>query len=140
MEREEFVLLEGIGDDMEPSITNGEKLLLEKTDPSDICIGDVIVFQSNILIAHRVIEKIQFGSRHYFFTRGDTCRFLDLPVSEEKVMGKVVGKSYLGKRSLICSIFLRLLLLFYLADTSLFNNRMKRLRTYFLKFISKYLI
>lgn len=140
MEKDEFVLLEGIGDDMEPSITNGEKLLLEKTDPSDICIGDVIVFQSSILIAHRVIEKIRFVSRYYFFTRGDTCRFLDLPVSEEKVIGKVVGKSYPKKRSLICSISLRLLLLFYLVDTSLFDNKMKRLHTYFLKFISIYLI
>lgn len=140
MERDEFILLEGIGDDMEPSITNGEKLLLEKTDPSDICIGDVIVFQGDILIAHRVIEKIRFKSKYYFFTRGDTCRFLDLPVSEKKVMGKVVGKSYSKKKSLISSISLRLLLLFYLADTSLFNNRMKCLRTYFLKFISIYLI
>lgn len=126
MEEDKFILLEGIGDDMEPSITNGEKLLLEKTGPIDLRIGDVIVFQRGILMAHRVIEKIRFRYRYYFFTRGDTCRFLDLPVSEEEVIGRVVGKSCSRRISLILSISLRLLLLFYLADTSLFNNRMER--------------
>lgn len=132
-----FELLHVVGgDDMTPSISPGEKLLLEKIPAQKIQIGDAIVFRRDILIAHRVVEKIRLGFRYYFFTMGDTCRFLDSPVSEENVIGKVVGKSHHRKNSLKCSIALRLLLLFYLMDTSFLNNKFKVLRTRFLKFIS----
>ena len=137
MKKNNFELLHVAGgDDMVPSITPGEKILLEKTPVQKIQIGDVIVFRRDILIAHRVIEKIRLGSKYYFFTIGDACKFLDSPVSEENVIGKVVGKSDYRKNSLRCSIALRLLLFFYLIDTLFLHNKLKVVRTRFLKVIS----
>ncbi len=80
------------GDDMSPSIMRGEALKIERVVPSEIAVGDVIVFKRHVLIGHRVLGKVRFMGRHYFMVRGDRCPYIDSPVSDRMLVGRVPGK------------------------------------------------
>lgn len=50
----------------------GDLLLVWNREPSEIRIGDIIVFQEdNVLIIHRVIQISMEGDDYYFTTKGD---------------------------------------------------------------------
>ena len=125
------------GDDMSPSISPHEKLLLEKvSSPSVVNLGDVIVFKRGILIAHRVLGIIRVGTKYFFLTRGDRCPYLDLPVSEQNIVGRIVGKSRQIFPLFRRSVALRVLLLAYLGD-SFFSGRFRSYFLLLLRVVSK---
>ena len=80
------------GCDMDPSIRLGEPLRIEAVKPSEVRLGDVIVFKRHVLIGHRVMGKICFAGMLYFMARGDRCPYVDSPVSERILVGRVSGK------------------------------------------------
>lgn len=62
---------------MAPNINEGDLLFVQGIDPSDISVGDVIVFQANWIgapvepVVHRVVEIIDGVNGLRFYTLGD---------------------------------------------------------------------
>lgn len=88
------------GISMEPILSTGDLvLILPVKNPSEIHVGDVIVYRSmsGRYIIHRVINIVDVGGNIYFITKGDNNPIPDLFSPElpgvpfENVMGKVVS-------------------------------------------------
>jgi hypothetical protein len=61
-----------ISGSMDPLIQVKDQILIKKTIPSHIHIGDIITFwQQNNLVTHRVIRKFTKGGNTYFVEKGD---------------------------------------------------------------------
>ena len=61
-----------ISGSMAPLIQIKDQILIKKTTPSHIHIGDIITFwQGNILVTHRVIRKFTKNGNTYFIEKGD---------------------------------------------------------------------
>ena len=62
---------------MSPNINEGDLLFVQGKNPSDISVGDVIVFQADWIgapqepVVHRVVEIIDAGGELRFYTLGD---------------------------------------------------------------------
>ena len=82
---------------MESSIHVGDYIIVEKTDPDELAVGDVISFYSEqsdiygMLVTHRIAE---ITDDHTFITRGDANPVNDsVEVRPEKIVGKYTGKA-----------------------------------------------
>ncbi|MCS7125998.1 MAG: signal peptidase I [Aigarchaeota archaeon] len=93
---EVFPLLVVKSGSMEPVLSRGDIILIEKVSPdeirADIVNGDIIVFYkpgTNILIVHRAIRKVDGG----FITKGDANTGSDYfsPVPPENIVGRWTG-------------------------------------------------
>ncbi len=80
---------------MEPSIREGDYILIRKTDTSELKEGDIICFRSEedeikgMLNTHRILSVTESG----FVTKGDANKYPDeRAVSPEAVVGKYEGK------------------------------------------------
>ena len=61
-----------ISGSMAPLIQIKDQILIKKTTPSHIHLGDIITFwQGNILVTHRVIRKFTKNGNTYFIEKGD---------------------------------------------------------------------
>lgn len=105
------------GNSMLPLLREGDIVIITRVKPSEISIGDVIVFKTftGTLVIHRVIGITVEDGRYYYVTKGDNNRFPDFAyfvdgkgVTYERVVGKVVGFnnavfkiSYLGNLALM---------------------------------------
>jgi len=94
---------------MEPALHVGDLLIVAGVKPSDIRVGDIIVYKSyKEPIVHRVIKISVVNGAYRFLTKGDANMYPDQDVknplswvSEEEVLGKViVVVPYLGSISL----------------------------------------
>ncbi len=81
---------------MEPSIRDGDYIIIEKTEAADLKEGDIICFYSSDsdisgrLNTHRIMEISENGG---FITKGDANKYSDEEaVSPEAVIGKYRGK------------------------------------------------
>ncbi|MEM4971844.1 MAG: signal peptidase I [Sulfolobales archaeon] len=88
------------GSSMEPILSTGDVVfILPVRSPSDISLGDVIVYksQSGRYIIHRVINIISIGGKTYFVTKGDNNPIPDAfgygypGVPFENIVGKVIS-------------------------------------------------
>jgi len=88
------------GTSMEPILSTGDVVfILPVKSPSEISLGDVIVYksQSGRYIIHRVINMVSAGDKAYFVTKGDNNPIPDTfgygypGVPFENVVGKVVS-------------------------------------------------
>jgi signal peptidase len=87
------------GTSMEPILSTGDiVLILPVNSPSDIKLGDVVVYKDlrGVYIIHRVINIVAIGERMYFITKGDNNRFPDMipgypGVPFENIVGRVVS-------------------------------------------------
>ncbi|MDI9619949.1 MAG: signal peptidase I [Candidatus Nezhaarchaeota archaeon] len=81
------------GRSMEPTFYDGDIVLVVGVKPSELKVGDVIVYRaSNGLIIHRIIGVAVEGGRLFFTTKGDNNPVPDpMPVPEDRVVGRVVG-------------------------------------------------
>ena len=78
-----------ISGSMAPLIQIKDQILIEKTIPSHIRIGDIITFwQGNILVTHRVIRKFTKGRNIYFIEKGDANTNYS-QVDAQSIIGKV---------------------------------------------------
>lgn len=96
---------------MKPSYDTDTLILVKKTDPSQIQVGDVISFYSadpaldGAVNTHRVIEVEQDGDEWKYTTQGDANNTPDqYGTDSDALIGKVVGSSLmLGKLARLVS-------------------------------------
>lgn len=85
----------------------GDVVIVMKAKPSEIKIGNVIVFKKydNTPIIHRVVEIKEVNDKYYFTTKGDANPAIlefEKSTSEENVAGKgVISIPFLGIPKLI---------------------------------------
>jgi len=95
---------------MVPTFSKGDGVLIYKTDPDNIEIGDVLVFKrGQVVISHRIINKVNFDNKIYFYTKGDANITEDEGyVEEEDVIGKVSSVvKYIGWPTVFINELLR---------------------------------
>jgi signal peptidase len=84
------------GTSMAPTINENDLIYWRKVDPSEVVIGDLIVYvhptvPNPPLIVHRVVEIRVEDGHYYFRTKGDNLPYLDRYwVDENHLMGIVV--------------------------------------------------
>lgn len=82
-------LVSGIS--MEPHLRAGDVVIVERSSPEDIHLGDVILFhQSTKQVVHRVIEISHTKGTLEFVTQGDANNRPDDPVAARDVAGKAI--------------------------------------------------
>lgn len=83
------------GISMEPILSTGDLvIILPVKDPSEIHVGDVVVYKSvsGRYIIHRVINITNIGGDTYFIIKGDNNPIPDpAPVPFESIVGKVIS-------------------------------------------------
>lgn len=82
------------GDSMYPTIRRGDVLIVQRTAPGDIHLGDVVTVQrENDWVTHRLIAITPAGDGKSttWTTKGDNMLFADPPVEPQAVIGRVVG-------------------------------------------------
>ena len=84
------------GHSMDPFIKDGDSLLIEPLNAAELHPGDIALFylQSGSFVVHRFIKRNGSG---LLLTNGDNMRYLDEPVAEEQVFGRVVQIEHNGK-------------------------------------------
>jgi signal peptidase I len=76
---------------MVPLFDDGTPLMVKHVQPSEISIGDIAVFRSSDrTVAHRVIKIYHEGGRLYLLEKKDSG-FEPGIISEDAVIGKVIG-------------------------------------------------
>jgi len=83
-------------DSMEPHINPGDLVVTKPVPPSELRVGDVILYElrvgnSTYLIVHRIVAVHNESGGLYFITKGDNRRYPDpWRVYPEQVKGRVV--------------------------------------------------
>ncbi len=92
--KQNFISIFGYGgvivasNSMSPEIKIDDFLFVKKFD--DYQVGDVIAFESdNKIITHRIISK----TNKNIITKGDQNTQIDDPITENQILGKIVGKN-----------------------------------------------
>lgn len=94
------------GYSMFPLLRNGDEIIINRCHISELNIGDVVVFKTgDKWIAHRLHKKVSENNKTILITKGDSCNFKDLPVTEENFVGKVISFFRKGKEKNINSDF-----------------------------------
>ncbi len=102
---------------MYPSIREGELITVEPVVPSDVTLGDIVLYRSQRgLLAHRVVGSSPTQSSvlspqsssgsvlspHYFL-RGDASLSCDQPVGAEQILGRVIRVDRNGRSLALAS-------------------------------------
>ncbi len=81
---------------MSPFLAPGEKVIVESAKASEIKVGDIIVWKTQIAveaqsawIVHRLIERRIVNGSWRLVTKGDNAPFADKPLSENQLCGVV---------------------------------------------------
>jgi signal peptidase I len=86
------VQVRATGNSMRPAIRPGDILLIVRCPLQRIEPGDVVVFARDArLFAHRLIEKCAGPDGSSMVTRGDSNWDMDLPVTVDQLLGKVIA-------------------------------------------------
>ena len=82
------------GYSMWPTYDDGDILLVIGATPSDLKVGDVIIYRKDgTLVVHRIVDKSFRDGKWFFQTQGDNNPGPDdCLVSEDQVVGRVAGK------------------------------------------------
>ena len=84
--------IESKGYSMYPFLRNRSKVLVKETPFNNLKVGDIIVYRSSSqMICHRLVRKLDQGDNKILYVRGDAARGLGEPVTEQMLIGKVVG-------------------------------------------------
>ena len=80
------------GYSMYPFIRPGTIILIRPgEDLTDIVPGDIIAWKRELgFVVHRLIRIEKRGNEILYYTRGDSCRYEDRPVTGERIAGKVI--------------------------------------------------
>lgn len=80
------------GYSMYPTMKPGDLGHVVKCSANDLNMGDLIVFkQSNMLVAHRLIEIVHQNNQRVFVAKGDKNPHKDIPFTENELVGKVTS-------------------------------------------------
>ncbi|MGA9308107.1 MAG: signal peptidase I, partial [Candidatus Sulfotelmatobacter sp.] len=75
---------------MLPSVWPGDTLVMERVNPDQVRVGDVIlVGRDGRLCAHRVVSVAEGCGSRVWITQGDANSTPDQPVSEDEMLGRV---------------------------------------------------
>lgn len=80
---------------MKPKINKGDVAIIEKVkNPDTLKEGQVIAYKyEDIIIVHRLIEKIEVDGKYYFYTKGDANSVKDgYVIKKNMIVGKVEHK------------------------------------------------
>lgn len=77
------------GTSMIPTFNHGDQVEVRTCGVEDLRKGDVIAFWRNSSL---FIHRLYGFKNEMLITKGDRCRNFDLPVSEERVIGRLVRK------------------------------------------------
>jgi len=91
-----------VGLSMSPFLKKGDLLMVQPIALEEAEIGEIVAFRrdesQSVLTTHRVIQKGKDRGRRYIITKGDRCRFRDLPIKcPSHVYGKVVSMEKNGR-------------------------------------------
>jgi len=80
------------GYSMYPTLREGDTGVVEKWNPEDLHVGDIIVFKSNgKLVAHRLFKiEVRNGLR-LFTAKGDKNSYTDQPFTGDALVGKITS-------------------------------------------------
>jgi signal peptidase len=86
-----FAVVEGKS--MEPTLQTGDLVFVIKTSPTDLKVGDVVVYRkpSGEFVIHRIIRIVKVGSMLDVETKGDNNFIADGEIPVNWIVGKVVG-------------------------------------------------
>lgn len=86
-----FAVVEGKS--MEPLLQTGDLVLVVKTSPNDIHVGDIVVYKrpGGELVIHRVLKIDKAGNEYLYFIKGDNNPLPDGDIPYSWILGKVVG-------------------------------------------------
>ena len=77
------------GDSMLPLLKDGDYVSVQPSDRYKR--GDMIVYESNTIVVHRIIETKNSLQGQLYITKGDNNFIKDPPVLKDEIVGKVVG-------------------------------------------------
>ena len=90
--RGEEVPLKTSGLSMGHTVHNGEWILVQRTDPKQIRVGDIILYRiPATFVAHRVVRRWRDQGELFFQTKGDGHFACDSPMRGTDVIARVVG-------------------------------------------------
>ena len=95
-----YSVIKIVSGSMEPEIPSGAYILVKKTPPEEIEVGDIISFYSEdktiygMPNTHRVVKtSTEKYGEYTYITQGDANIVADsIPASSQKLIGKYVGK------------------------------------------------
>jgi hypothetical protein len=83
---------------MLPSVWPGERLVVERIQPEQVRIGDlVLVGREGKLCAHRVVGTAGHPENPQWITQGDALPVPDRPVAENELLGRITYLIRAGK-------------------------------------------
>ncbi len=95
------------GRSMLPTIHDGDRLVLEATDPKTLRRGDVILAEyGGSLRAHRIIRLPGEDDRN-FVIRGDALLSPDAPLEAHQILGRVIEVDREGRRRPVSGMLIR---------------------------------
>ncbi|MCS6884652.1 MAG: S24/S26 family peptidase [Acidobacteriota bacterium] len=85
--------IQACGTSMQPSINDGDYLLVEPCHPSEVRRGDVVLVETSRATAliRRVVKIEQRNGINTFIVRADAASIYDLPVPFSHFVGKVTS-------------------------------------------------
>ena len=87
-----------LGSSMFPFIRSGDLLTTKAVDPTDIAIGEVLLYQrEGRSFVHRLIKKKIIDGVHLFTTHGDHLTFSDPAIRSSQILGKVISVERNGR-------------------------------------------
>lgn len=98
-ENRNLLLYSTSGASMFPFIRWNEYILVKRVPLDSISLGDAIVFgaQGKDKICHRVVRVEEVSGKFWFYTKGDKNKFFDGPVSQGKILGRVIAIKRRGR-------------------------------------------
>jgi signal peptidase I len=90
-------ILDFKGVSMEPTFRDGDKVKIEPVEAKDIKIGDIVIFERDILVCHRILGRFRQGGKIYFWEKGDNSGCIGY-ISEDDIIGKA---AYLIERDMV---------------------------------------
>ncbi len=91
------ISLKVTGTSMLPTVWPGDVLKIQFTEFEQVLLGDIVLYtRQNRFFIHRVTGKFNAPGERHLSMRGDAMAAADPPVSEEELLGRVVGIQRFG--------------------------------------------
>ena len=91
LDRGEEVALSTLGESMKPLLEPGQAFRVKRVPSGQIEIGDIVCLEDvKQVIVHRVVKIFQRNGERFFITKGDRVFYLDKPISDGKILARVV--------------------------------------------------
>lgn len=124
------------GNSMYPNLRDGDIGVVQKCNPEDLQIGDIVVFRNNRnFVCHRLINILQSDGKTIFIARGDKNMLSDPPFFAEDLSGIITCFKRKEKIIPIDSKGFRILILHFRRILIPYYNLILRFKSYRKKLI-----